>query len=571
MLPQRFFLSFMLQYVQMLDTALAMQVSVDASGKLLTMPAALMEDGNGLRNIPSMDFGGSSSKDVDTLDETTDQKRTDTGEKAVKVLKRPSYLHGLKCSAAARGSGNNWQDMTQCSECEGESGCWNGIDATFTYMGLVRKIDNTGFLEIKLDSSQTTVHKYFIAEVYMKCIGHTTQLQLHCSKLENAAIEFYADDHRILPKSPLSPPLTNRPPACEGCPPMPPFYNLALKLPSDFEGMARLVLTVKEQGKPAYGMMRLAAEDVAEITDLCMEKSNCLKVVGEELGDKKERGAAISLRSDQVTQYKCLSHDVGLMSEALKKVCKEWEACLDNSAVVSDGKLRAKRKQVLLQFLKVSTGAFQAPRTTTATTTKASACLDKTPQFRKCSTYKRRQSGLFCAMGKNGGVVRRRNFGGDAKDNCKSTCGYCEQASSVETTSTVKSYCFNPAVGDPEGLECNCVETVMKFCNVINLDFNDQCVFTYLCKQPEVCQTWKDSNNCPAAASGSLLELSSNVSETYQRGTQLKQKDADGSKTISSLLQARRSDGVSRHLLNSRNANSMKDLDGTITQKKCQR
>lgn len=48
-------------------------------------------------------------------------------------------------------------------------------------------------------------------------------------------------------------------------------------------------------------------------------------------------------------------------------------------------------------------------------------CSDGSPKYKTCAYYKKR---TLCEKGKTG-TVRRRAWGGDAKDNCAKSCGYC--------------------------------------------------------------------------------------------------------------------------------------------------
>jgi hypothetical protein len=62
------------------------------------------------------------------------------------------------------------------------------------------------------------------------------------------------------------------------------------------------------------------------------------------------------------------------------------------------------------------------------------ACDDRSPEYSTCANYGSLKNNPdnhhqnFCAMGMVGSV-RRRNWGGDAKDNCARTCGYCQAMS----------------------------------------------------------------------------------------------------------------------------------------------
>lgn len=52
-------------------------------------------------------------------------------------------------------------------------------------------------------------------------------------------------------------------------------------------------------------------------------------------------------------------------------------------------------------------------------------CEDSNPEFNNCSFYAT-SSGHECNMGRTPEGVRRRAWGRDAKDNCAKTCGYCK-------------------------------------------------------------------------------------------------------------------------------------------------
>jgi len=73
------------------------------------------------------------------------------------------------------------------------------------------------------------------------------------------------------------------------------------------------------------------------------------------------------------------------------------------------------------------------------------ACQDKGLAHRRrrgladCSDFATTRKS-YCNYGKNGGTVRRRNWGGVAKDRCFKTCGYCGldgQAATTTTTTTL--------------------------------------------------------------------------------------------------------------------------------------
>merc|ERR1712061_811865 len=83
--------------------------------------------------------------------------------------------------------------------------------------------------------------------------------------------------------------------------------------------------------------------------------------------------------------------------------------------------------------------------TTTTTTTTTGSCHDDESEvefFSDCFTYTNDYSfgkPRSCDEGKQG-AVRRRAYGGDAKDHCKKSCGYCtDELAGGEPTSPLLS------------------------------------------------------------------------------------------------------------------------------------
>jgi len=144
----------------------------------------------------------------------------------------------------------------------------------------------------------------------------------------------------------------------------------------------------------------------------------------------------------------------------------------------------------------------------------------------------------------------------------------------VQETETALS-CIDPASDDPEMWECNCFEEMQNKCG--GMDANCfQCIF---CENANVCSSWKtkmcteawrSANNCPAQSM--LLEGSRSRLISPHNGSASRMLESSGSsRTMTSLMEGRRSEGgADRRLLNNRNT-AIKDLDKTIMQKKCQR
>lgn len=109
---------------------------------------------------------------------------------------------------------------------------------------------------------------------------------------------------------------------------------------------------------------------------------------------------------------------------------------------------------------------------------------------------------------------------------------------------TQETQCTDPSIVDAEAFECDCLDDYKKQCkDKVN---KPECYREVMCKSATVCQDWK-TGKCNGM---SLLE----------------------EKTLSNVSTGVESSLVARRLLNHRNSKeSVKDLDATITQKKCQR
>jgi hypothetical protein len=90
----------------------------------------------------------------------------------------------------------------------------------------------------------------------------------------------------------------------------------------------------------------------------------------------------------------------------------------------------------------VATTTKPTEQTVATAANRPTACADGTPQHSSCRKYARLlhhpddHEQNYCGMGKVGSV-RRRSWGGDAKDNCARTCGYCQAVGGPSLTSGV--------------------------------------------------------------------------------------------------------------------------------------
>merc|ERR1719446_1906516 len=79
-----------------------------------------------------------------------------------------------------------------------------------------------------------------------------------------------------------------------------------------------------------------------------------------------------------------------------------------------------------------------------------------------------------------------------------------EPSGTVSATTTNADNCIDPAVDDPEQLQCNCCEVAMKSCQCSPCSPEEKatCLKTYMCGKESICQKWKESHCEPE-----LIEL----------------------------------------------------------------
>jgi hypothetical protein len=82
--------------------------------------------------------------------------------------------------------------------------------------------------------------------------------------------------------------------------------------------------------------------------------------------------------------------------------------------------------------------------------------------------------------------------------------------SSDTSSDSTEPGCFNPAIADPEQLECDCLEQIQEACK--GHSNKAQCMNTEMCKKPMICKVWKDAHCAPSLITSTLSDLQQRAS-----------------------------------------------------------
>jgi len=92
---------------------------------------------------------------------------------------------------------------------------------------------------------------------------------------------------------------------------------------------------------------------------------------------------------------------------------------------------------------------------------------------------------------------------------------FADDASKVNdnlTASDDPNDCVNPRVDDPESYDCECVEDMIKTCEGVD----EACFKGIMCNSAEVCQSWKDSEECASLIQTNEGDMSADLVQRSQ-------------------------------------------------------
>lgn len=437
------------------------------------------------------------------------------GQLVSEETQHPELVHTLVCSDSS---------LSDCKECTTKKDCWHGTwDNAY---------DGTLSIDVKKKG-------YYVAEVYMNCpqpkgadlklyalslSGTTGTLEVLLNSQKRAAYTKSANRRRSvqvyngatwrLDRGDIE------------------FTLQKFDGSNKWSGTVRVVLE-NTQDKQVKASVLLDAEGIGKATEACMDHQECLDVFAKE-GSHQD----FKLRSSIEAQEQCLQGKDSSSS------CQKFNGCLKQD-----------RKTSLLNYFSVAMGKYKPPasrrrkkagnarrrqpnnarrrrdRRRAATTTKTTTTKAPTRRRRDRRRRDRRRAPRRRGSRRRQGSRRRRwsrRRGGWRR---RRGYGLLEVGSNTSGRSQSKG-CFDPAVSDPEALECDCMSVFdsWKKTDSCKADGEQACMTKYLCGMAGICKSWRNTN-CPE----SLAQI----------------EDETENASVASLLQDRSSNGDSKANLGS--------------------